>query len=493
MSRQPNIILIMTDQQRADTIGALGFPWMHTPILDRMVREGAAFTNCFVTSPVCVGSRASLFTGLYPHGASVFSNFQPWEPSWVRWLADAGYHCASIGKMHINPYDALGGFHQRFVVENKDRPLFLEERDRAFYDEWDKALHARKLVKPSRYTHFAADPEGYKQALGAFVWDLDEDMHSDMFIGDHAVWWLEERKSASPLFLQIGFPGPHPPYDPVPRHLERYASADLPLPSVSAAELALQPRSQGELRRNMIRHNYDSIAWQDKPSPEALMRMRRHYAANVSMIDEKVGQILETLGRKGMLEDTIVIFTSDHADALGDHGHIQKWTMYDCVERVPLIFWSPKHIAPRKPDNSLVQLMDIAPTVLEAAGVSIPSNWEAQSLLPGLSRQESVGRDVVFSELARDHIQQNAEMMIMRRDRRWKVVFYLGQEHGELYDLETDPTEVRNLWHDPEHRVLRDELIGKLLRWQVQGTLRSRIRPREKPQQPMVVAEKVAT
>ena len=150
MSR-PNIILIMTDQQRADTIGALGASWMHTPNLDRLVREGTAFTECFVTSPVCVASRASLFTGKYPHSCQVFSNFQPWEPTWVGSLARQGYHCVSIGKMHINPYDAAGGFHQRFVVENKDRPLFLEERDRAIYDEWDKALRVRGLEKPSRY------------------------------------------------------------------------------------------------------------------------------------------------------------------------------------------------------------------------------------------------------------------------------------------------------------------------------------------------------
>ena len=94
-------------------------------------------------------------------------------------------------------------------------------------------------------TRHAADPEGYKNALGAFAWDLPEDAHSDVFIGDHALWWLEEKKSPNPLFLQIGFPGPHPPYDPVPRHLARYANADLPVPSVSDEELALQPRSQG--------------------------------------------------------------------------------------------------------------------------------------------------------------------------------------------------------------------------------------------------------
>ncbi|MBI3373360.1 MAG: sulfatase-like hydrolase/transferase [Betaproteobacteria bacterium] len=487
MSAKPNIILIITDQQRADTISALGAPWMHTPTLDRLVREGAAYTNCFVTSPVCVGSRASLFTGMYPHAGGVFTNFQPWEPNWVRWLADAGYHCASIGKMHINPYDALGGFHQRFVVENKDRPLFLKERDRAFYDEWDKALHARKLVKPSRYTRHTADPEGYREALGAFAWDLDEDMHSDMFVGDHAVWWLEERKSASPLFLQIGFPGPHPPYDPVPRHLARYAATDIPLPRVTEAELAQQPRSQAALRQNMIRDNYDSVAWQERPSAHALLRLRRHYAANVSMIDEKVGQIIDALGRKGYLDNALVIFTSDHADALGDHGHIQKWTMYDCVERVPLVFWSPGRLAPRAASDALVQLMDIAPTILEAADVSVPPNWEARSLLRALSGGEPVARDAVYAELARDHIQTGAEYIVMRRDRDWKLVYYLGEPDGELFDLQSDAGEVRNLWHASEHRELRERLVRELQEWSMRGTLRSRMPARRKPQQPMLI------
>ncbi len=486
MRAPPHIILIITDQQRADTIAALGAPWMYTPALDRLVREGVAFQNCFASSPVCVGSRASLFTGMFPHAEGVFTNFHPWQPTWVRWLADAGYHCASIGKMHINPYDALGGFHQRFVVENKDRPLFLEEHDRAFYDEWDKALHARRLRKPSRYTRYSEDPDGYRAALGAYLWTLDEDMHADMFVGDHAIWWLEERKAQSPLFLQIGFPGPHPPYDPVARHLARYERADLPLPAVAGEELARQPRAHGELRRNMIRNNYDSVAWQEHPAREALLRLRRYYAANVSMIDEKVGEILDTLGRKGYLDNAIVVFTSDHADALGDHGHIQKWTMYDCVERVPLIFWSPAHVKPEAPRDGLVQLMDVAPTLLEAAGVSVPDHWEATSLWSGIARGEACEREVVYAELARDHIQTGAEFVVMRRDHDWKVVYYLGEPEGELYDLREDPQEVCNLWTSVAHSGVRARLVGEVQEWAIRGALRARMPSPRRPQQPML-------
>ena len=483
---RPNIILIMTDQQRADTIGALGASWMRTPNLDRLVNEGTAFSECFVTSPVCVGARASLFTGKYPHGCQIFSNFQPWQPTWVSLLADRGYHCVNIGKMHINPYDAPGGFHQRLIMENKDRPLFLEERDRAIYDEWDKALHARKLTKPSRYNRHAADPEGYKQALGAFVWDQDVDMHPDNFIGDTACWWIGDRKNTDPLFLQIGFPGPHPPYDPTAEALAEYADVDIPIPTVTAAELQAQPRAQQVLRDNMIDFNFDSIAWRRNVSPEDLLRLRRHYAANMTMIDHQVGRILAALDARGYLDNALVVFTSDHADALGDHGHIQKWTMYDTVVRVPLIFWSKNLGLRRGTRDDLVQMMDIAPTILDAAGAEVPGDFEARSLWGAVTEGgDYQPRDAVYAELARDHIQTGSEFILMRRDRRWKVVVYLDDTSGELYDLQADPDEVRNLWNDASVQAIRDELQRECLMWLARGALFANRRPSRKPQQAM--------
>lgn len=484
----PNIILIITDQQRADTIGALGAGWMQTPHLDRLAQEGVAFTQCFATSPVCVASRASLFTGKFPHSTQVFTNFQPWEPSWVKSLAAQGYHCVSIGKMHINPYDAGGGFHQRFVVENKDRPLFLEERDRAFYDEWDKALHVRGLTKPSRFNRHAADPDGYKQALGAFTWHLDGDMHPDNFVGNTACWWLEDRKCPDPLFLQIGFPGPHPPYDPVPEWLDRYADSDIPVPEVTDAELQRQPRALKMLRENMTQLNFNSVNWRADLSREDLLRLRRHYAANVSMIDAQVGRIMATLDARGYLDNAIVIFTSDHADALGDHGHIQKWTMYNSVLRVPLLIWSKNRISGGRVRDDLVQLIDIAPTILEAAKLPVPSDFEARSLWGALDdRTDYAPRDTVYSEVARDHVQTGAEFIVMRRCRDWKLVVYLDDEDGELYDLQKDPGENHNIWNNPANRQMRDQMIAHTLRWSVGGSLKANRRPGRAPQKPMPV------
>ncbi|MEZ5660176.1 MAG: sulfatase-like hydrolase/transferase [Burkholderiaceae bacterium] len=499
MAQRPNILLIMTDQQRADTIGALGSPWAITPCLDALAGAGVAFTECFVTSPVCVSSRASLFNGVYPHGTQVYTNFEPWQPSWVRTLADAGHHCVNIGKMHINPYDAAGGFHQRFVVENKDRPLFLDEHERAFYDEWDKSLKAAGQVKPSRYTRSQADPEGFLSALGCFEWELDEHFHPDVFIGETAAWWLQDRRAESPFFLQVGFPGPHPPYDPPARWLERYADLDLPLSPADAAELAAQPSMHAALRDTMIRFNIDSVAWRENLSRDDLLRLRRHYLANVSLIDAQVARILAVLQARGQLENTLVLFTSDHADALGEHGHIQKWTMYDSVNRVPLIARLPAQSmlgthadAPRGLVCSRpVQMMDLAPTILQFAGIEPPPHWEARSLAGMLtSGDESASefREHVYGELSRDHIQSSAEHMIMRRDRNLKFVIYPGTREGEIYDLGEDPGETRNRWHDPAFAARRDRAVAEILEWSVLGTYRAHRRPAPRPQGPMKIA-----
>ena len=177
---RPNIILIITDQQRYDTIAALGFDTMETPHLDRLVREGVSFSNCHITAPSCAPARASLFSGYYPHTTGILKNGDRWTRSWVEDLSASGYHCVNVGKMHTSPFETPLGFHERYVVENKDR--YLEGR--YYYDEWDKALRARGLVKQQRALY--RQRADYADSLGAFDWELPEDLHSDMFVGDLA-------------------------------------------------------------------------------------------------------------------------------------------------------------------------------------------------------------------------------------------------------------------------------------------------------------------
>jgi arylsulfatase A-like enzyme len=467
MTSQPDIIFIMTDQQRYDTIRALGASHMDTPNIDRLVETGVSFTQCHVTAPSCVPCRASIFTGYYPHTTGVLANGQPWSRTWVSSLADAGYYCVNVGKMHTIPYDAKAGFHERFVVENKDR--YLEGR--WFFDEWDKALAAHGLKKQQR-EQYRQRPD-YKDRLGSFTWDLPAPLHSDNFVGDTACWWLRTKPVEKPLFMVIGFPGPHPPYDPTPDMAEKYMDREVPLPDVTEDELADLPPPWVEKRVHDVEVDHDSVSWKLSPTRDELHRMRAYYYANVEMIDAQVGRIIDALEARGNLDNTIIIFTSDHGDNLGDHGLVQKWAPYEQVTRVPLIVSSPGRFDGGRSVDAMVQLFDIGPTILEWASLSAPEHFEAQSLNPSLLGEPFAGRDHVFCEQAGDGNMTGATYLTMIRSRTHKLVHFQGQPLGQLFDLQSDPMERRNLWDEPTMRDTRDELLRRMLEFHIDSTVQT--------------------
>ena len=463
MAGQPNIFFIVTDQQRYDTINALGFPFADTPHIDRLVREGVSFSNCHITAPSCASARASLFTGYFPHTTGILKNADTWRRSWVQNLAESGYHCVNIGKMHTWPFDASCGFHERYVVENKDR--YLEGR--YYFDEWDKALAARGLVKQQRELYRQYD--NYQEALGAFTWDLCEEMHSDFFVGNFAQWWLRSKPVDKPLFMQIGFPGPHPPYDPVPRHLSKYENCELALQPVDPVELESQPPPFKAMREHNVRVDHDSVVHSLNPTEEQRIRQRRHYLANVTMIDEKLGELMDLLGENGYLDDSIVVFTSDHGDCLTDHGHSQKWTMYDQVVRVPMLVWSPGRFRGGRVVDELMQSMDVGVSLLELAGANVPNTIEAISVSPALLGNEWQGRDYVYAEQLTDGNYTEGPFMTMVRDRDWKLVHFLDEEYGQLFDLRSDPDETKNLWDDPSGADPKARLLSELREWHIRS------------------------
>ena len=200
-----------------------------------------------------------------------------------------------------------------------------------------------------------------------------------------------------------------------------------------------------------------------------MTRLRRYYAANVTLIDEQIGRILAALERKGLLENSVVLFMSDHGDCLGDHGHIQKWTMYDAITRVPALLWSPGRLPAGARVDGLVQQMDLVPLLFELAGLEPPTG-SAISALPVI-RGEHPGRDVVFAEHSADNLLQEVNFITMVRTRTWKLVHYLDQPWGELYDLRNDPAETRNLWNNPAHAETQAELLAILRDWRVRETV----------------------
>lgn len=466
--KRKHIILVITDQQRYDTISALGFPYMQTPHLDRLVHEGTVFEQCHITAPSCVPSRASLFNGYYPHVTGILRNGQPWQRTWVQTLADQGYHCVNVGKMHTIPYDAKAGFHERFVMENKDR--YYEGR--WYADEWDKALVARGQVKPSR-ERYRQWPD-YKERLGAYEWTLPKESHADVFVGDMACWWLETRPKPEALFLQVGFLGPHPPYDPLPAYTQHYLEReDLPVPPAVPPDLDDLPEFLKAKRVHDAGEDHDAVLWSLTPTEAQLRRLRAYYLANVTMIDEALGKLLATLERKGYLDESLIVFTADHGDNLGDHGLSQKWSMYDTITRVPAIFWAPGEVPAGQRHGGLCQLFDIGPTLLEWAGAPLPPACQAQSLMPALRGQAWTGRDMVFAEQAGDVVLTGAALFSMARDKRYKLVQILDSADGQLFDLDADPGEDHNRWNDPALAAEKTRLLQALLDWRMRSSVQT--------------------
>lgn len=463
-----NIVFLITDQQRFDTIASLGYRHVDTPHLDRLAQQGVAFSRMFVTAPSCAPSRASLFTGLYPHQTGVMKNEDVWRHSWVERLNEAGYRCVNVGKMHTFPYDASVGFHERHVVENKDRghpklPYLM--------DDWDKAIWTRHEVKPDRMT--LRDRPDYHERLGAFEWDLPDDLHADNFVGRLAQRWLETYNGAEPFFLQVGFPGPHPPYDATKKHLDKYTDRELPKATRDQHDLDAQPDALKALRKEHERTDHDSVVHLEHPTDEQVRRQRAHYYANISLIDEQVGEIVDALDRRGVLDDTVIIFTSDHGDTLNDHGHSQKWTMYESSVRVPAIAWGPG-INSGVVVEDLVSLFDLGATVLELADVPRPAWMQARSLVPALTGDPSwSGRTHVFSEHARDMILTETALMTMVRNDRWKLVEFVDSDQGQLFDLESDPHEVDSLWDSSAHQDVKAQLQMTISRWRATVSIQS--------------------
>src|SRR5699024_9251849 len=286
--------------------------------------------------------------------------------------------------------------------------------------------------------------------------------------------WLETYPGHDdPFFLQIGFPGPHPPYDPPARHLEPYRDRPMPEAKREPEDLASQPTPLKELRKHHQANDHDAIVQLENPTREQLDRQRRHYYANVTLIDEQVGGILEALEDRGVLDDTVIVFTSDHGDALNDHGHSQKWTMYEPSVHVPAIIWGPGRILPNQQFDGLVSLMDIAPSVLELAGLTPPEWMEARSLLPAMQGEEWEGREYVFSEHARDAILTETALMTMVRDERFKLVEFIDYDEGQLFDLVEDPFEESNLWSSADHADTRRRLERAIATWRASSSLQT--------------------
>lgn len=446
----------MTDQQRYDSIAALGYPYMHTPAMDKLVQNGTMFNCAYAPGATCVASRAGIFTGMLPHNTGTYA-FNNWahQRSLVEDLHDNGYHCVNIGKMHHSPVYEKQGFDERIVVENPtNTSAFYGEVD----DDWGKFLRYNKGYRPN-FRCFT-DPN-WLEKHQCVMWEQDPELHSDMFIGNSALAWIDRyvpRKlegEERPLFLQVGFTGPHEPYDPLPEIYDKYyKDKPMPEPIHQPGGLVGKPPQQRAMRYHFWTAEHESRIDMKHVTPEDVAETRRHYYAKISSLDQKLGEILDALDEKGILENAVVFFFTDHGDMLGDYGMAYKWFMYDTIIRVPFAIWDTR-IEKQQSVKEIVSLLDIAPTVLDYAGIKAKNYHDGLSL-----------RNTVINGDAPNHknVLCQDNFMTMMRNERYKLVYYTYQpDDGELYDLQTDPQEIDNLYHKEEYRELLRDMQIELL------------------------------
>ncbi len=480
-AKRPNILFLCTDQQRYDALGCYGNPQIQTPALDGLAREGVLFEQCYVQSPVCAPSRASLLTGQYPRTHGLWANgvaLPAHQPLFSKALAADGYDCGMIGKMHLSAcfggrteprYDDGFGFYQWSHDPTHASPENA-------YHRWLAAeypdLYARAKAGGARRNHQPA------------LFDrLPTEAHYSRWASEMALAFLREKRDPrKPFFLWVNFFDPHHPFVAPQEYLDRYDPTTMPEPVGFPGELASKPPIQTEASAQSYAGHARGFA---SHTAAEIKEIIAAYYAMVSLVDDETARILTALDTLGLAEETLVVFTSDHGEMLGDHQLLLKGPMlYEPAVRVPLILRWPGVLPTGERRADLVEWIDLGPTFLGVAGLPpLPAN-QGLDLLP-LARGDAgaPARGWALCEYRNSgHAYDPPVHLTMLRRGDHKLIVQHGPpatdrpRTGELYDLAQDPTELHNLWDDPGAASTRIELERFLLDVMVATENRSQLR-----------------
>ncbi|UFU03000.1 sulfatase-like hydrolase/transferase [Ruania suaedae] len=458
MSR-PSILLICTDQQRYDALGAAGNPHIVTPNLDRLAAQGARFSNCYVQATVCAPSRASLMTSRYVHNHGVWANgvdVSPDEQFFTRTLADAGYDCGLAGKLHLG--SAFGGRIEPRIDDGFR--IFRWAHDPYLPSPGNEYHHWLRRHFPGLLEETMAQG---RQAIDR----LPREAHYSHWVGEETIEFLTSTRDRSAPFCFIAnFFDPHHGFGAPPEYRDRYDAGALPAPVTS--DLSTKPAIYSDASRESYAGALPGFT---DYTAEQIQEIKAHYYAMVSLVDDEVGRILDALAQEGLEEETIVLFTSDHGEMLGDHQMLLKGPMmFDCAVRVPLIVRWPGHVPAGAVHEELVEWIDLAPTLVAAAQAEEMPRAQGRDLAPLWSGEHWPDRDWVLSEYRNSGSAYDpAVHTTMLRTHDWKLVVHHGatastrDRDGELYDMASDPDEQVNLWHDDAFRARRLEMQSDLL------------------------------
>ncbi len=470
-SARPNILMIFTDDHALQAIGAYGSKINKTPNIDRIARNGAIFENSFCANSICAPSRACVLTGKHSHKNGQTDNahtFDGTQETFPQRLRGAGYQTALIGKWHL-------------------------KSDPTGFDHWEILPGQGHYYNPDFIT-----PAGRKRHHG-YCTDI---------VTDKSLEWLDARDKSKPFLLMCQHKAPHRNWCPSPKHLTLYDDVEIPEPPTLFDDYSgrseFLKNTEMEIGRHMMMgwdfkvdgtgitdalgRDWDNPEYQrmdaeqkklwdaaygpknkqfleSKPEGKALLRWKyqryvKDYLRCIASLDENIGRMLDYLEHSGIMENTIVIYSSDQGFYLGEHGWYDKRWMYEESFRMPLVMSWPLRIKPGTRVQQLVQNIDYAPTFLEAGGIAAPASMQGKSLLPLLSDKTPPWRDALYY-----HYYEKGEHNVPRHDgvrtARYKLIHFYDDGKWELFDLEKDPRELRSLWDDPEHVIVRSMMTER--------------------------------
>jgi arylsulfatase len=452
--RMPNVLWICADQQRFDTIGGFNNPQIRTPNLQKLMSESVNFTHAFVQNPVCSPSRASFLTGRYPHTTGLRANGQrihSGEKLVTRTLADHGYTCGLSGKLHLSP--CAGGRNEDRIDDGYQVFWWSHDLSDSWpgHNMWHVWLKDRGIKWP-------------KAPNGEAPWGVpvDPTVTQTAWCSDMAIQFMRQQRKFNPWLMSVNIFQPHHPFWPTKDYLSRYDVDKMPSPKYQDGELDAKPIFQQVDHQAAYGGTGISFARTDD---QMHRQITAAYYAMIEQVDTEVGRMLKVLEDTGQADNTIVIYMSDHGEMLGDHGiYLKGPYFYDCMMRVPLMIRWPKGYQAGLQCDALVELVDLAPTLLEAAGIPISSGVQGRSLAPLLTGKTTTHRDSVYSEhFDSSFLYDPPPMAASVRTERYKLSYYQNLGVGELYDLKKDPGEVQNLWASAGAKDVRAEMLEKLM------------------------------
>lgn len=460
--KAPNILFIMSDDHTSQAVSAYGGPlgkYLPTPNIDRIGNEGARMANCFVTNSISTPSRACIITGQYSQKNGVYTLADVLDrdhPTVARDLQKAGYQTAVIGKWHLGTEPA--GFDYYNVLPGQGRyynPLLIKKGD------WDTGPGGRP-----KQTEYGG--------------------HSTDVIANDAISYLQSTDRDKPFFLMCHFKAPHRPWQPADRFKNLLEDVTIPEPANLLDTYEGKGQYTGQLRMSM--ENMNTTDLKGRTMPENMTRdEKRHWAYQyyikdylrcIAGIDENVGRILKYLDEAGLTENTIVIYTGDQGFFLGEHGWFDKRLIYEECLRMPLLIRYPKEIKAGTVNSDIVMNLDFAPLFLDFAGVPLPSYMQGESFRNNLKGQTPGNwrKAMYYRYWMNDDNDHHVTAHYGIRTERYKLAYYYAQPLGikganqsspepewELYDLQTDPSEMKNIYKDPANKKLITQLKKELL------------------------------